>query len=384
MDGETGAALQPEAKAQTSTETKSGPANLTGAELAQRFIRRANDAEKAVTKGATEATPAETPAEQTEKTEDVTATGAAQANPAEPETEATEKPEETKSEPEAAEEGEKVLSPETQSLEKLKERFDRRIGKEVSVRKELEKQLNELKVQLIERTVQQPQEQAKVVPMPTGVMPLANIDNDTGLANLEREAKATIRFVEDQIERDDFPEQGLEIDGKLYRKQDLRDIRRNAKETLEDHIPARRGFLTQRAQYAKISAESFPFLTDSSDPLYVQAKALKAQSPWLKNLPGGDFVLGAYVKGLAALQAEQAAKAKAAGKNGGSAQKAAKPSNSHSEVSAGTGAERIPNTTAAAKAAKTASDEAKAKGGLNGKDFAKLLSLKAQLRQQTR
>lgn len=347
--------------------------------LAQTFFKKEvarQEAEKAAVE--TPAVAAETPA--AEIPADTVLTGEAQAAPAEAQTEATPAPETTEAEI-AEEKAEEVLSPETQSLDpKLQDKINRRIGKEVAKRKELERQVNELKVQMLnnQQTAPQPQKPA-IVPI-TGVpAPLANVEDVQGLVTLQQEAKEAVRFVDDQLERDDFPAEGLVMDGRIYRKDDLRAIRRNAKLTLEDHIPQRLDFLNKRQQSQQAAYGMFPFMKDKGTPEYLEAQQILATNPWLRSVPSAEFVAGAIVKGLRAVAAEEAVKkAKEKAANGG--KPSPRPANSQTQVSADSTATRVPVTTQMTAELKAVSDKFKAKGSITGTELAQLLSARSKLR----
>src|SRR5579864_401642 len=167
-----------------------GPANLSGQQLAQHFFKREIEQQEAA-----KTTEAETPPE---KTEPIAETGEAQASPAETLNEA-----EVVQTTEAAPEAEEVLSPETQSLDpKLQETINRRIGKEVAKRKELERKVQELtdKLVLTPKTEAEAEKPA-IAPIPSGSPPLSTINDMGGLAILQSQAKTAIRWGEEQLDR---------------------------------------------------------------------------------------------------------------------------------------------------------------------------------------
>jgi len=380
-DSITTAPVQPEAKAQTATE-KNGPANLSGPELARRFFKR--DVAQVVPASVEGEKASEAPeTDAPETTEELTTTTeeADEANSAET---ATETDAEAKPEAEDKATEEEALSPENSLDPKLQDKINRRIGKEVAKRKDLERQINELKVAMLQ--TQQPPAQeaaAPIVPLPSGVMPLANVNDFNGLVALQKEAKEAIRFVEDQLEREDFPSEGVRLDGKLYKRDDLRSIKRNARVTLEDHIPARLSFLNQRQQTQQVAYDKYPFLRDKASPEYLAAQAAYQQNPWLRNLPDADAIIGRQIMGMKyEVMMEQQKASKAAKKP------ASKARTANSQVDVGADSvssnNRVLVTTAAKQKAGVLTQQLKERGGISGREFAQFLSNKSQLRNTTR
>ena len=151
----------------------------------------------------------------------------------------------------------------------------------------------------------QPTEQA------TGQPELENIQTFEDLGKLQKEAQAAKKFALQNIGKD-----YVEVDGKEYSDDDIRNILSQADEYLTEKIPARANYLQQKAQWAQDTAQSFPWLNVNDDSDYAeQSRALfqsiRGQGQYarvLDNLPNGDFVAGVLVKGIQALQAEKAAK----------------------------------------------------------------------------
>ena len=376
----TPAAPQPAPTAQSSGEVKQvhGAENATVSQFARRFLTKdaAPITEPAAT---TQATAPETPAPTTEAKE-------AQTPPAEtpPETPVAEeaKPEEVKvpETVEAKDEADDVLSPETSKIDPdTQEKINRRIGKEVAKRKDLERQLNELKVQMLD--IQQPKtlptEQPQIAPLPIGTAPLANINDINGLLTLQTQAKEAKRWAQEQLDRDDLGD-GVQMGDKLMTKADLKSILRNATVTLEDHIPSRAGFLQQRNQMQQQAYAKFPFLADKASPQYLEAQTLlrNPANAWLHNLPGAEFFVGAYVKGMQALAAEESAKAKPAK----AAAPKPKPAGDQTAVSTDASPTRVPVTTLNRQAVAAEDAKLTAKHGVSAKEYAAALAAKTQLR----
>ena len=147
---------------------------------------------------------------------------------------------------------------------------------------------------------------------------LENIQSFDDLNKLRQEAQAAKKFALQNIGKD-----YVEVDGKEYSDDDIRNILTQADEYLTEKIPARANYLQQKAQWQQDTAQSFPWLYNTNDDsdyaeasrqLYKSIRNQRQYAQVLDNLPNGDFVAGVLVKGIQAIQAEKSAKAKPAKK----------------------------------------------------------------------
>ncbi len=353
--------------AQPSGEKNNGAGNQTVSQYARRFITP--EAAPA------SAEPAPKPSEETPITETATPI------PAETGTES--KPaEETPSEATDKAKADEVLSKSTSQIEftpEQQEVFNKRLGKEVAKRKALELQLEEAKARVAETPLvpEQKPEPATIIPLPTGSPPLANINDVRGLVELQQQAKEAIRFAEDAL--------AAESDGdpvpEGFTRKSLRDVIRNAKLTIEDHIPARNQFLQAKNQNQQTAYELLPFLKDKADPNYVLAETFRKNNPWLQNLPAADLMIGMYIKGVEAVKAEREAAEKAKGAPAGK-KSTAKPTGAQTEVSSDAFTGRVTAGTQNKQALQAASEKLKAKGAVSAKDYASFLANKEILRNR--
>lgn len=368
------AAPQPvETPQQSGGEKKSSSGNLTGAQAAHRFMQMdlARQAEATAAEKTTPPASAETP--EPPAAEETTV------SPAEPEVTATE---EAQAEPKAKTEGEDVPSPETSKSSltpEQQEKFDRRIGKEVAKRKVLEEQLHQLQAQLLAQPQKQQEEvkPAQIVPLPAGAPPLANINDISGLLQLQQQAKETKRWVEEQLDRDDLGN-GVQIEGKTISRSDLKGMMRRASVVLEDEIPQRAQFLQLRNESQQKALERYPFLKDPASPEYQHAQAARKQYPWIDSLPYADEMIGRQIMGLKYEQ--MLADAKTKGK--APAKAPPKPSGDQTTVSADSSTTRVPVTTQIKQQRQAVDEKFKAKGALSAKDAVALLSQREQLKNR--
>ena len=254
----------------------------------------------------------------------------------------------------------------------LQKKIDKRIGKEVAKRKALEARLGELEAALGQKSQQaeQPTQQpAPAQPLPSNV-PLAQIEDFTSLQTLQQQAREAKRFAQEQLDRDDF--EPVRVGDTVLGKQELKAILRNAEKTLEDDIPSRAQFLTQKQQAQQVAHQMFPYLKDKTAPEYVLAQQALSQMPWMKNLPNADWIIGVQIEGLKALEAKKAAK------SGSKPQPAisTKPPASQGLVSSAGGDVRTPSATKNANQIEALRSQLSKKGGVSANEAAAFLLAK--------
>ena len=353
----TSTAPSPEA---AKSDAKQGASNLTASQVAQRFLQETPAAPEAVAEqtNAPEAAPEQSAAADTEQTApDAESQGT---EPAETETAGQE----------PKEEADDVLSQKSSLDQKTKERIQRRIDKEVGKRKALEARIAELEGKLTQPAEQTPKEEARVVPLPEGAPPLANIESPDGLTKLQKEAKEAIRWAEEMLDHEGI-DNGVQVGDRIFTKADLKTIVRQAKVTLEDHIPARAQFLIERAKAQQAAQAKFPFLKDKTSEEYTMAQAIYKDMPWLKNVPQADWIVGLGVKGWKALQAEEASASKP--KEAKPKVEPPKPPSSQTAVSASATTRPTAGTTPRIA---SPGEHFKAKGGVTGSELAAYLAQK--------
>ena len=182
------------------------------------------------------------------------------------------------------------------------------------------RELSEANLQL-QQQLQQSQT-AQPAPAETGDdAPFANVYNDQQLATEVENLTGLIEWAEEgldnEVEYDDAGNEYVVKDGdKTYGKADLKRIRANARRILRKDAPARKQWLSQRAQYDQDAINTFSFLgePESEDyALFMQTKSSPLTKSLADNLPGSNFYVGLMVKGLRKVQEERAAAEAAAG-----------------------------------------------------------------------
>ena len=147
----------------------------------------------------------------------------------------------------------------------------------------------------------QPNEQA------TGQPELENVQNFEDLQKLQKEAQAAKKFALQNIGKS-----YVEVDGKEYSDDDIRNILTQADEYLTEKIPARQNYLQEKAQWQQDTIATHPWLNQDDESAEARKElfgGLKSQyGHILKNLPNGDFVAATLVRGIEAIKSDQKAK----------------------------------------------------------------------------
>lgn len=342
----------------SNTEAKSDApkkSNLSVAQAAQRLLNI--ETENAKAQRPTEQT-AETPAQASDNS----------VNPDEATAESAEPSQEAETPEGEADVPSQDITPE------LQKKIDKRIGKEVAKRKALESRLAQLEAQIGEQTssqsAEQPAQKAAPAQMPANV-PLSQIDDFQSLSSLQQQAKEAKRFAQDQLDRDDF--EPIQIGDTVLGRSELKAILRNAEKTLDDDIPARSQFLTQKQQSQQVAHQMFPYLKDKNAPEYVLAQQALSQMPWMKNLPNADWIIGVQIEGLRSLEAKQKS-AKSDGKP--KTAMSNRPPSSQTVVSSNGGDVRMPSAAKSANQLEALRSQLSKKGGITAHEAAAFLLAK--------
>jgi len=138
---------------------------------------------------------------------------------------------------------------------------------------------------------------------------LENIQSFEDLQQLQREAQAAKKFALQHIGKD-----YIEVDGKEYSDDDIRNILTQADEYLTEKIPQRKQYLQEKSEWSRDTIATHPWMDSSKDDDISESrrdtfKSLRNQyANVLDGLPNGDFIAATLVRGIEALKSEQAAK----------------------------------------------------------------------------
>jgi hypothetical protein len=182
-------------------------------------------------------------------------------------------------------EGDDDLSQDTEISSKTKEKIQKRIDKEVAKRGSLERELAALKAQVAQNAVPPPP-----VVSPTPDNPLANVVDVEGLKKEREAAFETKEWAEMQLDREDIDwTKGLQYGDRVYSKQELKLVVRNAARRIDREIPERAQFLTERTKWQAEASQKFTWLNEPTSKefgVYQQMLrdpdiAKKPNAPWL-------------------------------------------------------------------------------------------------------
>ncbi len=392
-------------------DEKSGSGNLTQGQAAARlFAAQAETTQSKATQTATEETapgkPEETNAPVAEAAN--TAVAAEDDDIAEAKADEAAKTAETTAEPEAESEAEadsevpshstSAFTPEQQKI--FDERVKKRLGKEAAKREAIEAKLAAAEAKLAAAEAggratpgDAAQAAAPVQPAPlTGPQPLAQYEDLASLGKLQSQAKEAVRWAEQILDTprawktktDTDPDTGEEtsyrvttIGDQTYTEQGVKGIMRQAKLTLEDHIPARAQFVSAKQQATQAAIQEFPFLADKSSAEYQQAQAM-LRDPWLQQRPDALWIVGVQIEGM---KAHEARKTKTVADTKPKPKTTvSRPSNDQAAVSSATTTTRVPVQTGVRQAMAAEEAKLRSKGGITTAEAAASLQARERFR----
>jgi len=138
---------------------------------------------------------------------------------------------------------------------------------------------------------------------------LEEVQDFQSLETLRKEALAAKRWSLQHIGKD-----YVEVDGKEYADDDIRNILTQAEEYLSEKIPERAQYLQSAQQWQQDTINTHPWISETVDTDIAEERRsvlgqIKSQyADILKSLPNGDFVAATLVRGVEAIKADQAAK----------------------------------------------------------------------------
>ena len=139
---------------------------------------------------------------------------------------------------------------------------------------------------------------------------LENIQSFEDLEKLRGEAQAAKRFALQHVGKE-----YVEVDGKEYNDEDIRNILTQADEYLTEKIPQRGQYLKEKSEWSRDTINTHPWMDSSKDDDVSETRRetynqLRGQyGNVLDNLPNGDFIAATLVRGIEAIQLDQKAKA---------------------------------------------------------------------------
>ena len=202
-------------------------------------------------------------------------------------------------EEEAEEESENEAEPQSKAVGKLLKQVNRLTARS----KSSEELVETLKAEIASLKAN-PQQQAE-----SGQPALEDIKDFQALETLRKEALAAKKFALQHIGKD-----FVEIDGKEWSDDEIRNILTQADEYLTEKIPERAQHLQSAAQWQKDTLNTHPWISNEVDNDIAEERRgvfseIKSQyADVLNSLPNGDFIAATLVRGVEAIKADQAAK----------------------------------------------------------------------------
>ena len=138
---------------------------------------------------------------------------------------------------------------------------------------------------------------------------LEEVQDFQSLETLRKEAIAAKKWALQHIGKD-----FIEVDGKEYADEDIRNILTQAEDYLTEKIPERAQYLQSAQQWQQDTINTHPWISDKVDTDIAEERRavlgqIKSQyADILKSLPNGDFIAATLVRGVEAIKADQAAK----------------------------------------------------------------------------
>lgn len=270
----------------------------------------------------------------------------------------------------------------------IQDRINREVAKTKALREENEKLRGQTAVRspLEAAPAQQVQQAApqQAAPFPAAV-PFSNISDPGVLQREAQQARLFHSLADDaivagptgaRVETDGRRVDLYNIDGAEYTKDQVMNIRRNAREAFQVGIPARMEDLKLRQQNSQQAEAAFPWIRDPSSPDFQRAQAVSRALPFVRNLPNSENLIGLLVEGLKATEARQAAQ----GKKVPARATPTPPGDQVSFTSVGRTTSRAPDGTFVKQALADEMAKLNGKKGVSGRDMRKFLLRTDQLR----
>ena len=144
---------------------------------------------------------------------------------------------------------------------------------------------------------------------PQGKPALDKITNIADLETLRKEALAAKKWALSNRGRGEV----IEVDGKEYDDDDIRNILTEAEDYLTEGIPQRAQFLQQKQTWVQDTINTFPWTQKGEGAnweLFQQIREGQQYKQLLDTLPNGDFVAATLVEGINSIRARQNTKPK--------------------------------------------------------------------------
>lgn len=171
----------------------------------------------------------------------------------------------------------------------------KRIDKLVAQKKEAEAKLNALAEKLAETESQAANSPQEIVVSDKGLNPYFKLQSDTDVHAEIRNARQVRRWAEENPD-------GAVVTGKNgeeieYSAEDIRKIKLNAVDALEEHLPAQMQYIQTRKQFDAEAEKTYPFWKQRSSSEYQYANALIREFPEIQKFPDFKLSIGDMIEG---------------------------------------------------------------------------------------
>lgn len=178
---------------------------------------------------------------------------------------------------------------------KLSKGVQKRIDKLVAQKKEAEAKLNALAEKLAETESQAANSPKEFAPVDKGLNPYFKLQSDTDVHAEIRNARQVRRWAEENPD-------GAVVTGKNgeeveYSADDIRKIKLNAIDALEEHLPSQMNYIQTRKQFDAEAEKTYPFWKQRSSSEYQYANALLREFPEIQKFPDFKLSIGDMIEG---------------------------------------------------------------------------------------
>ena len=203
-----------------------------------------------------------------------------------------------------------LSKPETEEEDSLPEGVKKRFAKLTAKRREAEEALADTRREM--ESLREEVESLRTRSQPTpaavpGQNPFQHLTKQSDVEGEIRQARQVRRWCEENP--DGAVVKGPDGKEREYTAEEIRSIKLNAIDALEEHLPKQLSYIAELHKYDNAAEQVFPWWRERASPIRQQAEQLLAQAPELKRFPNYKMFLGDYLLGVA--YREQQSKAKA-------------------------------------------------------------------------
>jgi hypothetical protein len=200
----------------------------------------------------------------------------------------------------------------------------KRIDKLTALRKTAEEQVEAMRAEVEEyKSKIADFEKSSEAVQPTADSPFADLTSGDAIKN-EYEQARQIRY------KCEANPEGFQMGETYFDSEQVRNMKLNAMQAMEVHLPKQMEFVKAREQWKPIALESYPWLKNKETPEYKLAQQVLKTFPQFKRFPDFELFIGDYVRGYTS-RTSQIAKKGVPIK--GTQQLAVKPASSQTQAS---------------------------------------------------